>query len=65
VNYDRQFFQHPLATTLKKDEKSKRQWLESVALAQLRTDIQQQHRSQGLSRERNLMENWLGIRPTD
>ncbi len=31
LNYDRQFFRHPLSTTLqKKDETQKRQWLDSV-----------------------------------
>jgi hypothetical protein len=62
LNYDRLFFRHPLSTTLKKNEIQKRQWLESVALARIRTDIQQAQDRQALSRERNLMENWLGIR---
>ncbi len=65
LNYDRQFFRHPLSTTLqKKNETQKQQWLESVYHARRRTDVLQQQSRDALYRERNLMETWLGLRST-
>jgi hypothetical protein len=65
LNYDQQFFRYPLPNTLKKNKIQKQQWLESMALARLRNDIQQDQDRNALSRKRNLMETWLGIRNRD
>jgi hypothetical protein len=62
MNYDRQFFRHPLATMLqKKDERSKLQWLKPVDLARQGTDLLQQQARNALYWESNLIENWLGV----
>jgi hypothetical protein len=65
LNYNKQFFRHPLLTTLqKKDKTQKQQWLKLVYHALWWTDLIQQQAQEALHRERNLIENWLGLRST-
>jgi hypothetical protein len=58
LNYNRQFFRHPLLTMLqKKDETQKRQWLKLVHQVRQRTDLIQHQAWDALHQEWNLMEN--------